>query len=64
MSHSSLNKLFDQRKTQLDWYRSCKTMWIGDMYESVLVISKEPTLTSFSRCKVIGKVVIELKGVQ
>ena len=39
-------------------------MWIGDMYESVLVISKEPTLTSFSRCKVIGKVVIELKGVQ
>lgn len=29
-------------------------MWIGDMFETVLVISKEPTLTSFSRCKVIG----------
>ena len=36
-------------------------MWIGDMYETVLVISKEPILTSVSSCKVIGKVVIELK---
>ena len=37
-------------------------MWIGDMYETVLVISKEPTLTSISSCKVIGKVVIEYRS--